>query len=518
MRISTSQMFASNIAGYQNGYSSIVKTQQQISSGVRIQTPADDPVGAARLLQLEQQQAQLGQYKGNLETAKNSLLQEESILNSVNDMLQRARELALSAGNGSYSDLDRNSVAAELDQIQQQLLNSMNSRDANGQYLFGGAKSSEIPFTQNPDGSYGYAGDQGSLELQVSSSMRLSSNDSGWSVFENVVNNARTETQLTAVPAGGQKATMGQGVVSNSENFNNSFQNSAPYVIELTSSTEYKVFSKTDPGQALATGTIDPTKSTNNISFRGVDFALGITGLSKDSSANLDTQLAGHQFELRTATDQFSVSGQNASNAQLSSGKVVDSNAYTTQFPASGIAVKFTSATEYDVYAQPISEAGKPIAQGALNGSSLTYAGVQLQVSGTPQVGDQLNVSPKPQTTQGILDTLSNLSKALKTPATGNESAQFKLSESLNLAVRNIDSAMARVDATRSSIGARLNTVETLTVENESLGMTNKSTQSDIRDTDMAEASSKLILQQTMLEAAQASFARVSQLSLFDKL
>ncbi|WP_407363156.1 flagellar hook-associated protein 3 [Pseudomonas luteola] len=517
MRISTSQMFASNIAGYQNGYSSIVKTQQQISSGVRIQTPADDPVGAARLLQLEQQQAQLGQYKGNLDTAKNSLLQEESVLTSVNNMLQRARELALSAGNGAYSDKDRSSVAAELDQIQQQLLTAMNSRDSNGQYLFGGSKSGEAPFTQNPDGTYSYVGDQGSLDLQVSSSMRLSSNDSGWSVFESVSNNARTESQVTAFPASGQKAFLGQGVVTNNQTFSSSYASGAPYVVELTSSKEYKVYSKADPSQALATGTIDPAKSTNNISFRGVDFSLGISGLSKDSTV-LDSELTGHQFELSSAPDKFSVSGQNASNVQLSGGAVVDSQAYITQFPATGVSIKFSSATDYEIYAQPISEGSKPVAQGSLSGSSLTYAGVQLQVGGTPQAGDQLSVSSKSQTTQGILDTLSNLSKALKTPVTGNETAQFKLNESLNLAVKNIDSAMSNVDATRSSIGARLNTIETLSIENESLNMTNSSTQSDIRDTDMAEASSKLILQQTMLEAAQASFARVSQLSLFDKL
>ena len=101
-RISTSQMFQTSISGYQKGYAEIVKTQQQISSGVRIQTPADDPVGAARLLQLEQQQAQLEQYSANMTTATNSLTQQEALLNTANNLLQRARELAVSSGSGSY--------------------------------------------------------------------------------------------------------------------------------------------------------------------------------------------------------------------------------------------------------------------------------------------------------------------------------------------------------------------------------------------------------------------------------
>jgi flagellar hook-associated protein 3 FlgL len=516
MRISTSQMFASNIAGYQKGYSSIVKTQQDISSGVRIHTPADDPVGAARLLQLEQQQAQLGQYKGNLDAAKNSLLQEESVLTSMGNMLQRARELALSAGNGSYSDIDRKSVAAEIDQIQQQLLTSMNSQDANGQYLFGGAKSSSAPFTQNPDGSYSYTGDQGTLEVQVSSSMRLSSNDSGWSLFENVGNSSRTGTTLTNAPSSGQKAYMGQGVISNEQSFDNSYRSGAPYAVELTSGNEYKIYSKADPSQTLTTGSFDVAKSKNNISFRGVEFALDFKELSGTSSA--EDQLKGHTFELSVASDKFTVSGQNASNAQIGNARIVDAGAYSSTFPASGVTIKFTSSTDYEVYAQPLSEGDKPLASGALNSNTLTYGGVQFDVGGTAQAGDRLSVSPKSQNTQGILDTLSNLSKALKAPVSGDNAAKFKLNESLNAAVGNIDSALGQVLSTQASIGARLNTIETLSVENESLNMTNKSTQSDIRDTDMAEASSKLILQQTMLEAAQASFARVSQLSLFDKL
>ena len=91
MRLSTSLIYSSSISSYQKGYANIVKTQQQISSGERIQTPADDPVGAARLLQLEQQQALLTQYQGNLTTATNSLSQEEGILNSINNLLQKAR-------------------------------------------------------------------------------------------------------------------------------------------------------------------------------------------------------------------------------------------------------------------------------------------------------------------------------------------------------------------------------------------------------------------------------------------
>lgn len=62
MRISTAQFFETSASKYQNNFASVIKTQTQIDSGVRIQTAADDPVGAARLLQLQQQKDMLAQY------------------------------------------------------------------------------------------------------------------------------------------------------------------------------------------------------------------------------------------------------------------------------------------------------------------------------------------------------------------------------------------------------------------------------------------------------------------------
>ena len=241
-RISTPQMFYSNISGYQKGYADLVKTQQQISSGVRVQTPADDPVGAARLLQLEQQQAQLEQYETNMTTATNSLTNEDALLDTVNNVLQRARELTVNAGGGSLSDEDRSAIASELDQITDQLLDLMNSKDASGNYIFAGSKTGVQPFVRNPDGSVSYQGDQTSLTLQVSGSGSLAVNDSGWSIFENVINSSRTQSDLTNDPnTDGQRVYLSQGLVENTTQYNNSFREGQPYTLELVSSTEFRI-------------------------------------------------------------------------------------------------------------------------------------------------------------------------------------------------------------------------------------------------------------------------------------
>jgi len=202
MRISTLQAFNNGVAGLQRNYANATRTQEQISTGNRILTPADDPVASVRLLQLDQQQNVLSQYNANLTAAKNSLTQEEVTLNSVNTVLQRVRELAVQAGNGGLSAEDRKSIAAELREREDELLSLMNTRNARGEYLFSGFQGKTQPFVRAADGSYSYQGDEGQRKLQIASSLNIPISDSGKSIFENVINAGRYVSALdtTAQP------------------------------------------------------------------------------------------------------------------------------------------------------------------------------------------------------------------------------------------------------------------------------------------------------------------------------
>ncbi|MCF5055351.1 flagellar biosynthesis protein FlgL, partial [Pseudomonas syringae] len=80
MRISTQQYFDTSASKYQNNYSSVVKAQQQASSGVRVQTAADDPVAAQRLLMLQQQKDMLAQYSSNITSIQKPLTNQKHVL------------------------------------------------------------------------------------------------------------------------------------------------------------------------------------------------------------------------------------------------------------------------------------------------------------------------------------------------------------------------------------------------------------------------------------------------------
>ncbi|MEX5669435.1 flagellar hook-associated protein FlgL, partial [Pseudomonas neuropathica] len=87
--------------------------------------------------------------------------------------MQRASELAIQAGSGALSAPDRVSIAAEIGEIEKSVFGMLNSKDANGGYLFAGSKSSTPPYVRNGDGTYSYQGDQTQLSVQVSDTLRM---------------------------------------------------------------------------------------------------------------------------------------------------------------------------------------------------------------------------------------------------------------------------------------------------------------------------------------------------------
>ena len=274
MRISTLQAFNNGVSGIQRNYSNATRTQEQISTGNRILTPADDPVASVRLLQLDQQQSVLSQYDSNLTAAKNSLSQEEVTLNSVNTVLQRVRELTVRAGNGSLDPQDRKSIAAELGEREDELLGLMNTRNARGEYLFSGFQGKTQPFVRAADGSYSYQGDEGQRKLQIASSLNVPISDNGKSVFQSVTNAGRVDSALVVNP-NGSTLSVSAPLVQDEVAFS-AFPSAGIQVVfnDAPDERSYKVFeygADTSTAAPLASGSMDQdTSKSDQLVFAGV--------------------------------------------------------------------------------------------------------------------------------------------------------------------------------------------------------------------------------------------------------
>ncbi|PPA00137.1 flagellar biosynthesis protein FlgL, partial [Pseudomonas sp. MWU12-2312b] len=106
----------------------------------------------------------------------------------------------------------------------------------------------------------------------------------------------------------------------------------------------------------------------------------------------------------------------------------------------------------------------------------------------------------------------------LNTPIDGNPVAKQNFLGAMESGLGNIDSAANQIGSAVTSIGARGQSLDNQSATNESLTQANATSQSSIRDSDPAEVMTRLTLQQTMLQAAQLAFSKISQLGLFNKI
>lgn len=183
MRISTQMIFESGGARISEMQSALHKTQQQVASGRRLLSPSDDPVAAARALDMTQSQALNARYGANRTHAINALTEVEGVLASVTELIQDVKVTVNAAGNGVLNDSQRGFMATELSGRFDALLGLANSRDAQGNYIFSGFLSDTPAFVKTATGA-DYQGDAGQRLLQVDSSRQMAVNNPGSAVFQ----------------------------------------------------------------------------------------------------------------------------------------------------------------------------------------------------------------------------------------------------------------------------------------------------------------------------------------------
>ena len=145
-------------------------------------------------------------------------------------------------------------------------------------------------------------------------------------------------------------------------------------------------------------------------------------------------------------------------------------------------------------------------------------------MDGAPAAGDSFTITTGDSTatsdkreTRGILETIANLRETLETPTTSSED-KLQRRDVIAITLDNLDNAMNSVLQVQTTIGARMNVIESTQLQNGELSLINTSVTSELEDLDYAEALSRLSLQTIVLEAAQQSFVKVSGLSLFNLL
>lgn len=395
-RISSAGVHAAAVSEIMKQQTLLSKTQTQVASGQRIQTPADDPIATMRILGMEQNRASLEQYGRNSDILANRLSIGEQALADASALLQSVRERAIQANSAAMDDSARRSIGADIRSMSQELLDIANRRDGNGEYLFAGFSTQTQPFAR-AGASVVYAGDQGVRSLQIGADQRVADGFSGADLFQRIREGNGTFTTATDVHTGA--------------------------------------------------GSIDSGHVTNPAAWVPGTYTLGFTSSTS--------------WEVRDSLSNLVASGNYAA------------------------------------------------------GSAIAFNGAEVTVTGDPATGDSFTIAPA--TTEDVFRTLNDLASSLEVGGT-TASSRSLVSTAVANGLTQLDQALDHIIDTRAVVGARLATVDHAQASRQQLDDELAGSVGALRDLDYAAAISRMNQQLTGLQAAQAAYTRIAQLSLFNYL
>lgn len=207
MRISTAYSFESSIDNLQKRQSEMSHSQMQLTSGKKVNVASDDPIAAARA---ERALASISREDANqrsLDASRNVMQLSESAIGDAVSLLQTAREAMVAAGNGSYTDKERQSLALKLKDIRSQMLTIANRSDGSGGFVFGGQGSATPPFLDTTNGVQ-FVGQGGQVQAAAGESLNLTvDGDQTWLKAKS--GNGVYETNPASTNTGGSWITAG---------------------------------------------------------------------------------------------------------------------------------------------------------------------------------------------------------------------------------------------------------------------------------------------------------------------
>ncbi|MGZ4959901.1 MAG: flagellar hook-associated protein FlgL [Methylomonas sp.] len=181
MRISTSWNHQLGVNGMLDRQSKLNETQLKLSSGKKYLTPSENTAAASNLINLDQTIKENQQYQVNIGAARQRLSLEGSGLTNATDILQSIRELAVQGLNDSNNAENKKQIAAQIDELNKQLMGVANTQNANGEYIFSGYKSDQRAFTDTP--AYAYQGDANQRSIAIGPARQVTDGDPGEAVF-----------------------------------------------------------------------------------------------------------------------------------------------------------------------------------------------------------------------------------------------------------------------------------------------------------------------------------------------
>lgn len=496
MRVGTSNYYQRNLFELQSQQSQLDRSQQELSTGKKLIHPSDDPVAMTSSLVVKRDIEVAERYLKTQETAKRFQTHEESVLSSMTDAMFRVQELVISAQNGSLTQESLNAISIEMQQLRKELVGLGNAKNASGDALFSGYRTDVEPYMADTFGQQQYQGDDGIRELLIGSGFKIEVNDPGSSFIDNV-----PASLVPLEPTAGVGNSTGEvsvGFITDPSEFIsdtytiNFFDNAGTPSVEVRDSGGTVVPLEPDSATSRAYNAGD------TITFNGVTVETSLNPAPQNLDTFVMTPKASDETNIFWVMDQIidalSVTGgkftstdnvANTGTGGLVGGAIVDHD----NFVMDDYVVNIVGAGQLEVR-----DSNNNVVLPTTNfvaGDEFEFNGVAFTISGAPNAGDSFNIDRPENDRRSTL--LSNLQQ-------------------------EIEASLVNIDNVRANVGSRLNVIDREISVQLSFKEVLTTNLSSLEDIDIYEAITNLELASTGLQAAQQSFARIQNLSLFNYL
>jgi len=479
-----------------NSQSSLATSMQRLSSGLRINSAKDDAAGLAISDRMTSQIRGLNQAARNSNDAISLTQTAEGALGGIADNLQRMRELAVQAANGTNTASDRASIQNEVSQLSQEINRVAGTTQFNGQNLIDGTLTG--------------------ASFQVGANANQTISVAIGSAKASDLGNNRVTTQTGT---GIQSATAGAAAAS-------SLGAATAGVLDNKNGFAAQKITIAGNGVTKDTGTLAAGSSAKAIAdaINGLSSSTGVTATAT-STATISglTQSGAISFKLVGANDSASpvtISATISSTSDLSAiAQAVNAQSSTTNITAtsdkSGNLV-LTDNAGNDIKIQNMSAASAGLTGATIKGgdtaTAVTFAANaaagDIVIAGGQVTLDSKNGFTASTDTGTTFLTAASVGSTLKAVSAVDVSTTTGATDALS----TLDAALASVSASRASLGAVQNrfasTVSNLQSSSENLS----ASRSRIQDADFAAETANLSRSQILQQAGTAMVAQANQL------
>jgi flagellar hook-associated protein 3 FlgL len=181
MRITQSMLSNNMLRHISQSYERMAKTQEQLSTGMKISRPSDDPVVAMKGMTYRTDLTEVEQYKRNLSEAYNWMENSDAALDKATSVLQRIRELTVQASNGTLEESQKEMIGKEITQLKEHLVSIANTKVA-GKFIFNGNDTTNAPASITA-GTVNVSTNNNPIEIEMSNGIKVPVNIDPTKVF-----------------------------------------------------------------------------------------------------------------------------------------------------------------------------------------------------------------------------------------------------------------------------------------------------------------------------------------------